>query len=255
MNAPIRELVVDDDPRMVKTLLDIFRAKGHEPQGAHSGEEALELLGRMSFDCVVSDIRMGAMDGLTLFRAIRCAGHSLPVIFMTAYADEDMVQQALKEGVVGAITKPFDMERLLAFLNRVREAGSVLVVDDDPEFCLAIGDLLEARGFAVEHASGAAALERVAHPEHLTILLDLKLDRATGLEMLREIRQRSETVPIIMVAGRREETMAEADETLKEGVHACLNNPVDVDRLLALLSELRHAKLRRLLEISAGEGR
>jgi DNA-binding NtrC family response regulator len=254
VEVPIRELVVDDDPKMVKTLVDIFRAKGHAPQGAHSGEEALEMLARMPFDCVVSDIRMGTMDGLTLFRAIRQAGHMLPVIFMTAYADEDMVRQGLQEGVVGAITKPFDMERLLAFLNRVRQAGSVLIIDDDPEFCLSLEDALEARGFAVEHVSNAAALDRALNPEHQTILLDLKFDRTTGLEILKAIRRRSDTVPVVLVTGYREEMAAEVEEALKKEVHACLDKPVDMDRLLAMLAELRHARLRRLLETPAVEG-
>ena len=255
MDAPIRELVVDDDPKMVKTLVDILRAKGHAPQGVHSGEEALELLGRMHFDCVVTDIRMGTMDGLTLFRAIRCAGHTLPVIFMTAYADEDMVRQGLKEGVVGAITKPFDMERLLAFLNRVRDAGSVLIIDDDPEFCLAIEDVLEARGFAVSRVSTAAALDCVLHPEQQTILLDMKFDRTTGLEILGGIRRRSESVPVILVTGYHGDMGEDVDEALRREAHACLDKPVDVDRLLALLAELRHTKLRRLLGIPAGGGR
>ena len=255
MEAPIRELVVDDDPKMVKTLVDIFRAKGHAPQGAHSGQEALELLGRMSFDCVVSDIRMGTMDGLTLFRAIRRAGHDLPVIFMTAYADEDMVRQGLDEGVVGAITKPFDMERLLTFLGGVRQAGSVLIVDDDSEFCLALAEVLGARGFAVEQVSNAAALECALRPEHQTVLLGVKFDRTTGLEILKEIRRKSETVPVILISGYAEELPEEAGEMLKKRAHACLEKPVNMDRLLALLTELRHARLRRLLEIPAGEGR
>jgi len=240
---------------MVRTLVDIFRAKGHAPQGTQSGEEALEMLDKMPFDCVVTDIRMGAMDGLTLFRSIRRAGHMLPVIFMTAYADEDMVRQALNEGVVGAITKPFDMERLLTFLKWVREAGSVLIIDDDPEFWLAVEDVLEAHGFTVEHVSGAAAVGRVSHPERRTILLDMKLDRTTGLEILREIRRESETVPVILVTGYREDMKGVVDEALREEVHACLGKPVDVERLLALLADLRHAKLRRLLDSPVGGGR
>ncbi len=255
LEAPIRELVIDDDPRMVKTLVDILRAKGHAPQGARSGEEALEMLGRMPFDCVVTDIRMGAMDGLTLFRLIRCAGHTLPVIFMTAYADEDMVRQALMEGVVGAVTKPFDMERLLAFLNRVRESGSVLIVGDDPESCLAIGDALEARGLSAEHMPSAAVFGCVPRPERLSILVDMRFNRTTGLEILQELRRSSGTVPIILVDGCREETGDAVDEALSGGIHACLDSPVDVDRLFALLAELRHAKLRRLLDTLTGEDR
>ncbi len=252
MDAPVRELVVDDDPRMVKTLVDILRAKGHAPQGANSGEAALELLGKMPFDCVLTDIRMGTMDGLTLFRTIRCAGHTLPVIFMTAYADEEMVRQGLNEGVVGAITKPFDMEKLLSFLNGVRDAGSVLIVDHEPEFCLSVEGMLGARGFAVRHISNVAALDGAVGPNHQTILFDTGFDRGTGMEILGKVRQSSESAPVILVTDDCEKTGGLAGEALSIEAHACLEKPVDVDRLMELLAELRHVKLRRLLETPSG---
>ncbi len=254
METPIRVLVVDDDPRMVKTLVDILRAKGHAPRGVHSGEEALDLLEVARFDCAVTDIRMGTMDGLTLFRSLRNAGHMLPVVFMTAYADEEMVRQGLNEGVVGAITKPFDMERLLTFLNRARNAGSVLIVDDDPEFCLAVENALAARGFSVRHVS-TAALDGVLCPEHHAIVLNTKFDRAAGLEILGAIRRRCGSVPVILLAGPHRDTGGGVDESLRKEVHACLDNPVDVDRLLALLGELHQAKLRRLLVAPAAGDR
>ena len=59
---------------------------------------------------------------------------------------------------------------------------------------------------------------------------------------------------MILLSGDAEEMEAEMDEMLKK-THACLEKPVNVDHLLALLTELRHARLRRLLETSAGEGR
>ena len=66
MSELLRILVVDDDRRMAKTLVDIFRVKGYEAEAAHSGSEALEkVMGgpfgcaqNGSFDCVLSDIRM-----------------------------------------------------------------------------------------------------------------------------------------------------------------------------------------------------
>ena len=252
MEVPVRELVVDDDPKMVKTLVDILRAKGHDPRGVHGGEEALKLLEREPFDCVVSDIRMGGMDGLTLFRAIRNAGHMLPVIFMTAYADEEMVRQGLNEGVLGAITKPFNMERLITFLNRVRDAGTVLIIDDDQDFSRSLQGVLETRGFTVNHADGAGALEGAPNPEHQTILLDMKFDRGSGLEILRDIRRRSETVPVILVTGYRAEMQEDVTEALTQA-HACFDKPVDLERLLDTLDDLRHTRLRRLLEAPVGE--
>jgi DNA-binding NtrC family response regulator len=83
----------------------------------------------------------------------------------------------------------------------------------------------------------------------------MKFDRTTGLEILKEIRSRLETVPVILVTGYQGQMREHVDAALKNEAHACLDKPVDMDRLLVLLAELRHARLRRMLEIPARQGR
>jgi len=85
-------------------------------------------------------------------------------------------------------------------------------------------------------------------------VLNAKFDRQAGLDILEGIRRRSASVPVILVTGRHPETGCEVEQALREEAQACLDNPVDVDRLLALLAELHHAKLRRLLATPAGGG-
>ena len=85
MDRQLRILVVDDDRRMTKTLVDILRVKGYDPEPAHSGEEALEKIRGSQFDCLLTDIRMPGMDGVDLFQAIGEIQPQLPVVLMTAY--------------------------------------------------------------------------------------------------------------------------------------------------------------------------
>ncbi len=79
-------LVVDDDRRMAKTLVNIFQVKGYQVEAAHSGPEALEKVAGGRFDCVLTDIKMPEMNGVELYRAIKARQPDLTVVLMTAYS-------------------------------------------------------------------------------------------------------------------------------------------------------------------------
>jgi CheY-like chemotaxis protein len=120
-------LIVDDDPLLAKTLADILRFKRYEVCVAHSGAAALQALGaalkeqsvRPPFlaDCVISDVKMPGMNGVALFRKIHNCFPSLPMVLMTAYTEEHLLQEALDEGVLEVMIKPLNIPRLLTLLE------------------------------------------------------------------------------------------------------------------------------------------
>jgi CheY-like chemotaxis protein len=124
-------LIVDDDPLMVKTLADILTIKGYQVETAHSALLALEALGneasgenehrQCALDCVISDVKMPGMNGVELFRRIHARFPELPVILMTAYAEEDLLQHARQDGVVAVLPKPLKIPRLLGLLRNMHE--------------------------------------------------------------------------------------------------------------------------------------
>lgn len=117
MSDKLRILIVDDDRRMARTLVDILRVKGYEVEGAHSASEALEKLGGDRFDCVLSDIRMPGVNGVDLYRAIKGRQPDLPVVLMTAYSDDKRVKEGLEGGAIRVFFKPLDINALLEFLS------------------------------------------------------------------------------------------------------------------------------------------
>jgi DNA-binding NtrC family response regulator len=115
MNETLHILVVDDDYNMAKSLADIFKIKGYEAEIALAGSEALEKVMEVSFDCVLSDIKMPDVNGVELYRAIKVRRPDLPVVLMTAYSSDAVVKEGLAEGVIGVLVKPLDIDRLLNF--------------------------------------------------------------------------------------------------------------------------------------------
>ena len=111
-------LIVDDDPDILKLLSLRLAGAGHGVRGAESGERALALLAASRPDLVITDLKMGGMDGLTLFDEIRRQAPTLPVIILTAHGTIPDAVAAVKHGIFGYLTKPYDADELLMHIER-----------------------------------------------------------------------------------------------------------------------------------------
>ena len=141
MSENLNILIVDDDRRMAKTLVDIIKIKGFETESAHSGSEAMDKVKEGHFDCVITDIKMPEMNGVDLYKMIKQAQPDIPVVLMTAYSTDKLVKEGLEEGAIAALSKPLDIEALLNFFSMLRKERSIVIVDDDPMFCKTLGDI------------------------------------------------------------------------------------------------------------------
>ncbi|MBU6460623.1 MAG: sigma 54-interacting transcriptional regulator [Proteobacteria bacterium] len=107
-----RILVVDDDADLRRLLSIRLGALGYEVETAESGEQALGRLAALSPDLVITDFRMGGMDGMELFQEIRRSFPGLPVILLTAHGSIPDAVAATRQGVFGYLAKPFDSDIL-----------------------------------------------------------------------------------------------------------------------------------------------
>src|SRR5258708_25880968 len=106
-------LLVDDDPDILRLLSLRLSAAGHGVKEAESGEKALALLAASRPDLVITDLKMGGIDGLTLFDEIRKQIPTLPVIILTAHGTIPDAVDATRRGVFAFQSKPFDGKHLL----------------------------------------------------------------------------------------------------------------------------------------------
>jgi len=111
--------IVDDDESVQSALEDLIEAEGLSPRCFGSAEEFLEsgLLRKVA--CLITDIRMPGMSGLELQARLKADGYKTPIIFITAHGDARVRIQAMREGAVEFLMKPFDDQVLL---TRVRTA-------------------------------------------------------------------------------------------------------------------------------------
>ena len=117
-------LVVDDDPDLLKLLALRLGAAGYAVHAAESGEKALAVLAVSRPDVVVTDLKMGGMDGLALFEAIQKTAPALPVIILTAHGTIPDAVDATRRGVFGFLPKPFEGKDLLAQVEQALKLSS-----------------------------------------------------------------------------------------------------------------------------------
>ena len=130
-----RILIVDDDAALLRLLSLRLRHEGHEVIEASSGEAALAKLDHELPALLITDLRMGGMDGLQLFEAVHRRHPLLPVLMLTAHGTIPDAVKALQRGVFGYITKPFEARELMAEVERALAASSALGADmpgDEP---------------------------------------------------------------------------------------------------------------------------
>lgn len=114
-------LIADDNVSLCKTMSFVLGRKGYAVTTAGDGPEAIERVKEKPFDMIFMDVKMPVMDGVETYRRIKKIRPGATVMMMTAYAVEDLIQQALEEGAYGIIYKPLDMAAVLRLVGEIWE--------------------------------------------------------------------------------------------------------------------------------------
>ena len=138
-NATLSALLVDDEFAFRRALRTSLVASGFAIEEAPSGEEAIAMLGKRSFDLVLLDVNMPGMGGVETCREIRARLPSIGIIMVTVRDSEDDLVKALEAGADDYITKPVRLRELIARLQAVRRRISI--EDGIESAVLRVGDL------------------------------------------------------------------------------------------------------------------
>jgi two-component system KDP operon response regulator KdpE len=121
-----RVLVVDDDAALGRALAINMRARGYEVELAVSGQSALDLVARFHPEVVVLDLGLPDLDGIEVLQGIR-GWNPVPVVVLSARATSNEKVAALDAGADDYVTKPFEMNELLARVRAAIRRGSMVV--------------------------------------------------------------------------------------------------------------------------------
>jgi len=116
-----RVLVVDDEPDLCDSIVEVLRARSFEASSVNRGELALALVAGRAVDVIVLDIVLPGLSGQETFERIRRIDPDLPCIFITAHGSIGSAVEAMRAGGYDYLTKPFDNEHLVLTIRRALE--------------------------------------------------------------------------------------------------------------------------------------
>ena len=130
-----RILVVEDDPNLLRGLVDTLESEGYAVTAANDGQAALEVYEPGAFDLLLIDVMMPRLSGYDVCRRVRGAGDAIPVIMLTAKGEEVDKVVGLELGADDYVTKPFSVRELLARIAAVLRRATLrsAPVNDAPD--------------------------------------------------------------------------------------------------------------------------
>ena len=124
-------LIVDDEEKMRHLLSIMLERNGHQVTQACDGKDALEKIKESPFDMVITDIKMPRMNGTALLKKITEMEIPCPVVFISAFATVESAVEAMQQGAVDYITKPFEEERILLTVERTVSLSRIMAENRD----------------------------------------------------------------------------------------------------------------------------
>jgi CheY-like chemotaxis protein len=239
-------LIVDDDIEMTETLSDVLIELGHHVETANDGFKAIQKVQVQTFDVILMDIKMPAMNGVETCKEIKRIHPKAVVMMMTAYSVEDLIAEALKEGAYGVWYKPVEIEKVIELIELFQEKGAlILIVDDDLAICETLAAILKEKGYSIAHvSSGKEALKIVKEKDFDIVFIDVKMPVMNGLETYLALRKIRPNIKVVMMTGYRQEVQSLVEEAIRRDVYACIYKPFDIKKLLKIIEGILAAKTK-----------
>ena len=257
-------LVIEDDVTQLSALASLIESGEVEVTAVSTGAEALEAAAINRFNCVVVDLGLPDMDGITLIENLKSiSGYArVPVIVYTGRELSQTENARLKKLSESIIVKDqYAPERLQQelgyFLNAIDtqitseprppapangiasslEGATVLVVDDDVRNIFALRTVLEDfRMIVVSAESGLECLRFLAESPHVdVVLMDIMMPEMDGYETIRRIRAQKQWEQLPIIALTAKAMKGDRESCLAAGASEYVSKPVDIDQLTNLI--------------------
>ena len=221
-------LVVDDNQDLLNTFAMILKRRGFSVQTAGNGVSAVDKFKEQTFDVTLMDIVMPEMNGVDASKKMKEINPEAPIILMTAYSDEELIQSAKNGGVNQIIHKPIRIDQLIQLINEAADGQPILVVDDDADICDTLTKILKQQGYDVLAAGSGEEAIRMAHDKaYQMAFIDVKLPNIDGLETLLRLKEINPDTTVIMMTGFRNEVKDALDKAQDAEAITCLYKPFD----------------------------
>lgn len=237
-------LLVDDDISVLTLVEIMLNRAAYRVVQAHDGYEALDLSLRLLPDLVITGVMMRSMSGLDLIQCLKSSPttEKIPVFVLSAKDDPDSVQEGIDAGARAYLKKPVLQTDLIGTVNSLLRSWPTILFVRDEKLGSLSGALFEKHLYAVQ-GQVRELVDQVKLLQPDLIALSFHLIAADGLDLLAELKADPEvsSIPVVMLG---DYPQPEHERRAREkGAVDVFTGPVDVDKLLALVSPLASQKV------------
>jgi DNA-binding NtrC family response regulator len=222
-------LVVDDNVEFAENVAEILTDSGAEVSVASEGQAALEQLKHTRFDGVVTDMKMPGISGAELLRQLRAFDPGVPVVLLSAWAQDAQVDEARRLGLLAFLSKASGTPQLIDLMEHARRDAMVVLIDDDRALIENLTEALSARGFTVCSAASVTELDTLT-VKPLAALVDIRVPGATDGAALARVKELFPGTPTLVVTAWKDFEAEQGQEVFQK--------PFDTERLVARLEAL-----------------
>jgi putative nucleotidyltransferase with HDIG domain len=259
-SLPIRRkriMLIDDEEVIHNVIKNALKGDRYEIFSMYEGDTAIRDMSRIKPDLVITDITMPGMDGLQVCMEIKSNSDTsgIPVMIVSAHADDQIIEKGFNAGADEYITKPFSMEELVSKVESVlnetlnKRKEKILIVDDSPTVISVLKNGISKEGFTIITASdGDEGLQKAIAELPDIIISDIEMPRMNGFEFCKQIKANQSTRHIPFVALTSKGSRGARGLGKRAGINAYLLKPFTIEKVVVIIERFL-AEKREILEI------
>lgn len=213
MSESAKILLVDDEVAHLKTLERLFLKEGYQVFCARSGEEALDIVRTQPLHLVLTDLKMGALDGMDLLKLVKTLQPDAEVILMTAFGTVERAVEGIKQGAYDFVSKPIKRATILKSVHQGLERQALMA--ENRQLKAQLADLTGEQNLVGQSASFRAALAVVKQVAASATTVLLTGESGTGKElfarMLHQLSDRADKPFVALNCAALPETILESE--------------------------------------------
>ena len=233
----LKILVVDDEDSLRISLASILELEGFDVKMAASGLEAVDIAKKEKFDILFSDIRMPEMNGTEAFKIIKKLQPDIIGVMMTAYALNDLIVDALNCGAFTCLSKPFEIDTILATIKDITSRPFAVVIDNQENVNMKFLKSLQNCGLNV--ACSPSDLDKVKYMfEHKPDILIIDIDKEieNTILIMKKLKELFGKLPKTILIGN-EEKKDVIEQISKLGLVSFIKKPIIVSQVFEVLGK------------------
>ena len=252
-----RIMLIDDEEVIHNVIKNILKGDKYEIFSMYDGTSAIKDISKIKPDLVITDITMPGKDGLEVCKEIKSKSDmaGIPVMIVSAHADDMIIEKGFNAGADEYITKPFSMEELISKVESVlnetlnRRKEKILIVDDSPTIISVLNNGISKEGFTVITASdGEEGLRKALAELPDIIISDIEMPMMNGFEFCRQVKTNQFIKHIPFVALTSKGSRGARGLGKRAGINAYLLKPFTIEKVVVIIERFL-AEKREILEI------